>query len=81
MYLLINTFQSNRVVSRHRTQEAACRASWRYQRAIRLANGESSYMPTAIEATDGDVLDEAHTCEWCDGSHRLIRHTQDGRPY
>jgi hypothetical protein len=56
-YTLEDTF-NGRVVSRHRTLEAAVRASYRFARAIRRANGENSYLPTEI-LCDGQPLDDS----------------------
>jgi hypothetical protein len=56
-YILQDTF-NDRVVSRHRTLEAAVRARYRFSRAIRRANGENSYIPTEI-LCDGQPLDES----------------------
>lgn len=47
MYALLDTFNC-RIISRHRTPEAVGRADRRYQRAVKKANGPSSYIPTAI---------------------------------
>ena len=46
MYHLIDTFNSHRISS-HRTIKAAVKADNAYQRAVKRANGESSYIPTA----------------------------------
>ncbi len=62
MYLLINTFGRNsydlgRVYSRHRTAEAAQRASERLQRAVKRTNGSNSYLPTiVIEVTTENAV-------------------------
>jgi hypothetical protein len=54
MYYLINTFSSvgsghvGRVVSRHRTEEAAERAQEKLGRDVERANGRGSYLPTTI---------------------------------
>jgi hypothetical protein len=56
-YTLEDTF-NGRVVSRHRSLEAAVRASYRFARAIRRANGENSYIPTEI-LCDGQPLDDS----------------------
>ena len=57
MYALINTLNGHRyddgeilgdIISRHRTPAAAAKADDRHQRAVRRANGSSSYIPTAI---------------------------------
>lgn len=48
MYALINTFNGNRVISRHRTIDNAVKADIKFQRAVKRANGRDSYMPTDI---------------------------------
>lgn len=54
MYALINTMTQipgdslGTVLSLHRTAEAAERADAALQRAIKRANGETSYLPTCI---------------------------------
>lgn len=47
MYALFDTF-NRRIISRHRSPEAAGRADRRYQRAVKKANGPSTYIPTTI---------------------------------
>jgi len=65
MYALIDTFNGYHyddgqvlggIISRHRTVAAAEKANARHQRAVKRANGRTSYIPTAIvevEWTDG----------------------------
>lgn len=55
-YTLHDTF-NDRLLSSHRSIETAVRASYRYERAVKRANGESSYIPTEIRC-DGERLDE-----------------------
>ena len=55
MYTLTDTF-NGRTISRHRTLEAAVRADARHARAVRRANGASSYIPTRI-TRDGESID------------------------
>ena len=51
MIALIDTF-NNKVLSIHRTAEAAENADGKLQSAVRRANGSSSYIPTVlVEAT------------------------------
>lgn len=48
MYALLDTHK-DRIISKHRTPEAAGRADRRYQRAVQKAHGSASYyIPTAI---------------------------------
>lgn len=47
MYELNDTF-NKRLISRHRTLDAAVRADIAHGRAVRRANGQSSYIPTSI---------------------------------
>ena len=66
MYALYDTF-NGRVISRHRTPAAVGRANSRFQRAVKRANGQSSYIPTTIkqrvsgkwEPCDQNTYDEA----------------------
>ena len=55
-YTLVDTF-NDAVISRHRTVEAAARAELKHDRAVKRANGPTSYIPTAILA-DGKLVDE-----------------------
>lgn len=55
-YTLHDTF-NDKSVSRHRSIEAAVRASYRFSRAVRRANGAGSYVPTVI-LCDGQRLDD-----------------------
>lgn len=48
MYVLVNTFLNDRVISRHRSLNAVAKANDRLQRAVKRANGQSSYMPTRV---------------------------------
>lgn len=47
MFKLIDTF-NNCVISNHRTLVAAVKASAKHSRAVRKANGSSSYIPNQI---------------------------------
>lgn len=52
-YALINTFNAmpgrlGGILSFHRTEEAAERADKVFQKAVKRANGNSSYLPTTI---------------------------------
>ena len=62
MYELRDTF-NDRTISRHRTLAKAARAELAHDRAVRRANGSSSYIPTEIlldgAAIDGNELDRA----------------------
>lgn len=64
MYYLINTMSRTedghvgRVLSRHRTWEAAEKADARLQREVKRSNGQNSYLPTTIGSEDGSE-DEA----------------------
>lgn len=54
MYYLVNEMDNSeesafgRVVSAHRTAAAAWRADARLQRAVKRANGGTSYLPTIV---------------------------------
>ena len=48
MFILINTFDRWRVMSRHFTREAAERENRQVQRAVKRYNGRDSYLPTTI---------------------------------
>lgn len=53
---LHDTF-SDRTVSAHRSIETAVRASYRFSRAVKRANGKDSFIPTVI-LCDEKRLDE-----------------------
>jgi hypothetical protein len=55
-YSLHDTF-NNCEVSRHRSIETAVRASLRFSRAVKRANGQNSFIPTRI-LCNGARLDE-----------------------
>ena len=46
-YKLVDTF-NDRVISRHRTERGACKASAEFFRAFRRNNSQGSYLPTQI---------------------------------
>jgi hypothetical protein len=69
MYHLINTFNNDRLISRHRTLVAAVKASIKHDRAVKKYNGQNSYIPTKIvEVVAGEEtpvdMDEVHTIEY-----------------
>lgn len=47
MYTLYDAF-NDRSISRHKTLGAAMRASVNFDRAVKRANGQNSYIPTVI---------------------------------
>lgn len=56
MYALLDTF-NDRIISRHRTIEAAQKKDAAYQRAVKRANGQGSYVPTVIrEVIKGELV-------------------------
>lgn len=55
-FTLHDTF-NDRTISVHRSIETAVRASYRFSRAVRRANGKDSFIPTKI-LCDGKPLDE-----------------------
>jgi hypothetical protein len=55
-YSLHDTF-NDRELSRHRSIETAVRASLRFSRAVKRANGQNSFIPTRI-LCDGARLDD-----------------------
>lgn len=59
-YTLHNTF-SDRIVSKHRSLEAAVKAEHQFLASVRRSNGAGSYIPTAIRC-DGSRL----TVEQCE---------------
>jgi endo-1,4-beta-mannosidase len=70
MFVLYDTFNS-RIVSRHRSIEAATLANKKLQREIKRNNGQSSYLPTTIKRIDsGELVDltdsEYHWQLYCD---------------
>jgi hypothetical protein len=56
-YFLRDLF-NDRIISAHRTIAAAVRAQIRHASAVRKANGQSSYLPTSIQASDGSDISE-----------------------
>ena len=48
---------NRRAISRHRTMEAAVRADRKLQRAVRRANGATSYLDTQYLHADGTAVD------------------------
>jgi hypothetical protein len=56
-FTLHDTF-NNRTVSVHRSIKTAVRASYRFCRAVRRANGQNFYIPTII-LCDGKPLNES----------------------
>lgn len=57
-YILTDTFNSI-IISTHRTALAAVKADRAHGRAVKKANGQSSYIPTKITRADGaDISDE-----------------------
>lgn len=58
MYTLTDTF-NKRKISSHRTVEAAVNAERKHLKAVRKANGASSYLTYSITSDDGrDLGDE-----------------------
>lgn len=55
-YTLLDTF-NDRVISRHRTLEAAVRAEIKHDKAVKKHNGQSCYIPTAILTPAGEPVD------------------------
>jgi len=54
MFKLIDTFNA-RTISTHRTLDAAVKAQAKHSRAVRKANGSSSYIPKKIvEVVNGE---------------------------
>ena len=51
LYRVLDTC-NDRTVSHHRTVYAAVRAKAKFLRAVRRANGQSSYIPTRIEVRE-----------------------------
>jgi hypothetical protein len=51
-----------RVISVHRSIKTAVRASYRFSRAVKRANGKDSFIPTQI-LCDGKPLDESQQQE------------------
>jgi hypothetical protein len=55
MYAVYDTF-NNKIVSRHRTIEAAVKADRRFQNKVQRIHGQSSYIPTTIKKIEGREL-------------------------
>lgn len=56
MYTLTDTC-NDRVISKHRTLDAAIKAQAKHSAAIKRHNGDASYIPTAI-TENGKPVDE-----------------------
>ena len=65
MYSLYDTF-NDRIISRHRTIEATAAADRKYQRAIKRANGQNSYIPTTIRDGNGESVPQGIAEAWLD---------------
>ena len=64
MIILTDTF-NGRTISRHRTVKAAVKADKAHNKAVKRANGQSSYIPTSITAEDGrDISEEIERERW-----------------
>ena len=59
MYELNDTF-NGLLISRHRSLSAAVRADMAHNRAVKKANGQSSYIPTSITMDGERLSDEAN---------------------
>lgn len=57
MIILTDTF-NGRVISRHRTVEAAVKAEKKHLAAVKRANGQDSYLTYSITSTDGRDIGE-----------------------
>lgn len=55
-FTLHDTF-NDRTISVHRSIKTAVRASYRFSRAVKRANGQNSFIPTVI-LCDGKRMDE-----------------------
>ena len=64
MYELYDTF-NKRVVSRHRTLDAAVKADRRLQRAVKRGNGQSSYLPTEYHKDGERLTDDEYEIALC----------------
>jgi hypothetical protein len=62
MFVLINTFTNDSIISRHRTVRAATLALHRVSRSL----PDGSYLPMAIRHDNGDSLSGAEYDEMCD---------------
>lgn len=56
MFAVYDTF-NQKIVSRHKTVAAAIKADLKLQRAVKKANGKTSYLPTELRvvASDGTL--------------------------
>jgi hypothetical protein len=57
MFALYDTF-NQKVISKHRSVEAAIKADERLQRAVKRANGDNSYLPTDLRLIERGELRE-----------------------
>ena len=74
-FTLHDTF-NDRTISVHRSIKTAVRASYRFSRAVKRANGKDSFIPTTIFC-DGKPLDESQQQEA--GNVRLAIETKSLR--
>jgi hypothetical protein len=56
MYKLIDTF-NDKIISKHRTVEAAAKTEIKFSRAVKRNNGASSYIPTKCVDPEGEDVD------------------------
>ena len=67
MFAVIDTFNNNAIISRHRSVRAAMLAERAVARGVRKANGASAYLPTTIvHATKADMSDAREVLVECD---------------
>ncbi|MCC5871525.1 MAG: hypothetical protein JJU22_03935 [Gammaproteobacteria bacterium] len=74
LYVVMDTF-NDQAISRHRTLEAAVRADDRFRRAVRRANGPTSYIPTVILDPAGERIGDGHP------EHDAMLQIANGLPY
>ena len=71
MFALYDTF-NGRILSRHRTIEAAAKADIKFRRAFQRANGKNSYIPTTLRDGEGCELDDEIVEQWTEEVNRQI---------
>jgi hypothetical protein len=67
---LHDTFNRH-IISRHRSLLSAAKAQLRHSRAVKRANGQSSYIPTAIRNAGNAPLSEQQEDELMDAKLRI----------
>lgn len=68
MYELNDTF-NDKVISRHRTMDAAAKALVKHARSVKKNNGANSYIPYSL-TQNGNALEDWQELEWQECKYR-----------